>query len=79
MLQPDIQVSMFGHRGNEAVMASHLLQYLGQAAEVAVRKMLGLPQVQNDSRRARFGSKVVQIPERGPQDVFPSEIQLSDY
>ena len=44
-------------------MASHLLQYLGQAAEVAIGKMLGLPQVQDHSRRTGFGGKVVQISE----------------
>lgn len=45
-------------------MASHLLQHLGEAAEVTVRKMLGLPQVQDHSRRTRFGGKVVKIPEK---------------
>lgn len=44
-------------------MAPHLLQNLGQAPEVAIGKMLGLPQVQDDSRRTGFGGKVVKIPE----------------
>lgn len=60
---PDGQMSVFSHCRNKAVMASHLLQYLGQAAEVSVGKMLGLPQVQDNSCRTWFGGKVVQIPE----------------
>lgn len=60
---PGGQMSVFSRYRNKAVMASHLLQYLGQAAQVAVRKMLGLPQVQDHSRRAGFGGEVVKIPE----------------
>lgn len=60
---PGRQISVFSCCGNKAVMASHLLQYLGQAAEVAIGKMLGLPQVQDHSRRTGFGGKVVQISE----------------
>lgn len=63
-LVPGRQMSVFSHRGNKAVMASHLLQYLGKATEVAVRKMLGLPQVQDHSSGAGFGGKVVKIPKR---------------
>ena len=56
-------MSVFNRSRNKAVMASHLLQYLGQTTEVAIRKMLGLPQVQDYSRRTGFGGKVVKIPE----------------
>lgn len=44
-------------------MASHLLQHLGQATEVAVWKVLRLPQVQDHTSGTGFGGKVVQIPE----------------
>lgn len=60
---PGGQMSVFSHCRNKAIMASHLLQYLGQATEVAIGKMLGLPQVQDDSRRTGFCGKVVKIPE----------------
>lgn len=59
---PDGQVSVFVRCRNKAVMASHLLQHLRQATEVAIRKMLGLPQVQDHSCGTWFGGKVVQIP-----------------
>lgn len=45
-------------------MASHLLQHLGQATEVAVWKVLRLPQVQDHTRGTGFGGKVVQIPKQ---------------
>lgn len=60
---PGGQVSVFSRCRNKAVMAPHLLQYLSQAAKVAIRKMLGLPQVQDHSCRTGFGGKVVEIPE----------------
>ncbi len=56
-------MSVFGRCRNKAVMASHLFQNLGQPTEVAIRKMLGLPQVQDHSRGTGFGGEVVKIPE----------------
>lgn len=56
--------SVLPHGRNEAVVASHLLQHLGQATQVAVREVLRLPQVQDHARGAGFGGKVVQIPGR---------------
>ena len=52
-------VSVVGRHGKQAVMASHLLEHLGQAVEVAVGKMLGFPQVQDHPRRTGLGGKVV--------------------
>lgn len=59
----DDTASVFAHGRNEAVVASHFLQHLGQATEVAVWKVLRLPQVQDHTRGTGFGGKVVQIPE----------------
>lgn len=63
---------MFPHGGNEAVVASHLLQHLGQTTQVAVWKVLRLPQVQDHARGTGFGGKVVEISERVRQQ--PSKI-----
>lgn len=52
-------------------MASHLLQHLGQATQVAVWKVLRLPQVQDHARGTGFGGKVVEISGRARQQ--PSE------
>lgn len=64
---PDGTASVFPHGGNEAVVASHLLQHLGQATQVAVWKVLRLPQVQDHARGTGFGGKVVEISERPRQ------------
>lgn len=37
------QMSVLGVGGNKGVMASHLLQHLGQATQVAIWEMLGFP------------------------------------
>lgn len=59
------RMSVFARGGYEAVVASHLLQHLGQATQVAVGKVLGLPQVQDHPRGTGFGGEVVQVPARG--------------
>lgn len=59
------RMSVFSRGGYEAVVASHLLQHLGQATQVAVGKVLGLPQVQDHPRGTGFGGEIVQVPARG--------------
>jgi len=60
---PGGQMSVLSHCRNKAVMASHLLQYLGKATEIAIGKMLGFPQIQDHSSGTGFSGKVVKIPE----------------
>lgn len=58
-------LSVLASRGHQAVVASHLLQDLRQAAQVAVGEVLGLPQVQDHAGGAGLGGKVVEVPEMG--------------
>lgn len=67
VLLHDGAASVIPHGGNEAVVASHLLQHLGQTTQVAVWKVLRLPQVQDHARGTGFGGKVVEISEREGQ------------
>ena len=59
MVVVQVVVSVVGCHGEQAVMASHLLEDLGQAVEVPVGEMLGFPQVQDHPRRTGLGGKVV--------------------
>lgn len=62
-------MSMLIGGGDEAVVASHFFQDLGQAAQVAVGEVLRLPQVQDDPRWAGLGCEVVQVPEHEMQNT----------
>lgn len=61
-------VPIRGH-GHQHLALAHLLQGTCQAVEVPVVLLQSLPEVQDHTRGARFGGKVVQVPERGKEDT----------
>lgn len=62
-------VPISGH-GHQHLTLAHLLQGTRQAVEVPVVLLQSFPEVQDHTRRARFGGKVVQVPGGGKQKAI---------
>lgn len=62
-------VPVSGH-GHQHLTLAHVLQGTRQAVEVPVVLLQSFPEVQDDTRGARFGGKVVQVPGGGKEEAI---------